>query len=365
MDSDAPQSLRALFDAAESKREAIESSHNSTSASYAAEVESAVSLYTKLLDQISAAALFSPNETVDDIATSELPFLLAPFRLAEIVQRTPHLRPRERIALLRRARLAYDAFLNQIDAYGLVAGPPYDKLLERHREEGERFAIVPATADPAAKRAGKIASFRAEKQLRDKLEVLRRNPRYAEAGGDEELVREVRLAHIAFCVHTAFNSLDSLNRELDLLAQAPEDPAEGTAATTTTDDARLRRKGEQPHDPTLRLDAPLHSRIGNTGPLLSKEGRPLQPFTLLGANSRSEMTRGVFRPGHNLPTMSIDEYLEEERRRGNIIEGGEQPRPVVDEDDFEAADRETYKAREWDEFKDNNPRGSGNTMNMG
>ena len=82
--------------------------------------------------------------------------------------------------------------------------------------------------------------------------------------------------------------------------------------------------------------------------------------------SRADLARGVFRPGHNLPTMSIDEYLEEERRRGGILEGGTDPaKPQVDEDDEEAVDRETYKAREWDDFKDENPRGSGNTLNMG
>ncbi|KAJ2973989.1 hypothetical protein NQ176_g6288 [Zarea fungicola] len=41
------------------------------------------------------------------------------------------------------------------------------------------------------------------------------------------------------------------------------------------------------------------------------------------------------------------------------------PAPEVDEDDMEAVDRETYKAREWDDFKDENRRGAGNTMNMG
>jgi hypothetical protein len=66
--------------------------------------------------------------------------------------------------------------------------------------------------------------------------------------------------------------------------------------------------------------------------------------------------------------MSIDDYLEEERRRGGIIEGGGEAsgrKPEVDEDDHEKADEETMKAREWDEFKEANPKGSGNTLNQG
>lgn len=93
----------------------------------------------------------------------------------------------------------------------------------------------------------------------------------------------------------------------------------------------------------------------------------MRPFTLT-SGSRAQMTRDVFRPDHSLPTMSIDEYLEEERRRGGIIEGGGEAsgvREVVDEDDLDRADEETMKARAWDEFVESNPKGSGNTINRG
>jgi len=114
-----------------------------------------------------------------------------------------------------------------------------------------------------------------------------------------------------------------------------------------------------------RLDAP-HLSAGLKGPLLDKQGRPMRPFTLLG--KRQELQQGVFRPDHSLPTMSIDEYLDEERKRGGIIEGGGpqsgmQPEP--NEDDMDKADEETMKARAWDEFTEANPKGSGNTINRG
>jgi immunoglobulin-binding protein 1 len=65
--------------------------------------------------------------------------------------------------------------------------------------------------------------------------------------------------------------------------------------------------------------------------------------------------------------MSIDEYLEEERRRGGILDGSGSsiPAPELDEDNMALADAETMKAREWDEFKEANPKGSGNTLNRG
>ncbi len=92
----------------------------------------------------------------------------------------------------------------------------------------------------------------------------------------------------------------------------------------------------------------------------------MRPFTLL--DSRQTLKNGVFRPDHSLPTMTIDEYLEEEKRRGGIIEGGgpqSEIRPEPNEDDHAAADEETMKQRAWDEYVEANPKGSGNTLNRG
>ncbi|CCJ29488.1 unnamed protein product [Pneumocystis jirovecii] len=69
--------------------------------------------------------------------------------------------------------------------------------------------------------------------------------------------------------------------------------------------------------------------------------------------------------------MSIDEYLEEEAKRGNILSNKQyhhiipQNKREIDQDSVEEVDKETYKAREWDEFKEANPRGWGNRTNRG
>ena len=48
---------------------------------------------------------------------------------------------------------------------------------------------------------------------------------------------------------------------------------------------------------------------------------------------------------------------------GGGAQSGLQPEP--DEDNVAKADAETMKAREWDEFTEANPKGSGNTLNRG
>ena len=191
----------------------------------------------------------------------------------------------------------------------------------------------------------------------DCRQLLKKDPEIAES--DDAAARELWLTEIKLAIVEAFQSLDSINVELRILAHAPP----GLRGGGGEQDARQR--GKQKSDYSERLDPPL-SQLSNAGPLLDKQGRPQRLFTIV--DKRSELQQGVFRPDHNLPTMSIDEYLEEERRRGGIIEGGGEAsgrRPQVDEDDMDKADEETMKAREWDEFKEANPRGSGNTLNQG
>ena len=65
--------------------------------------------------------------------------------------------------------------------------------------------------------------------------------------------------------------------------------------------------------------------------------------------------------GQHLPTMSVEEYLDEEMKRGGIIQGGgpssKKDDSYDDEDDEDKADQKTYKARQWDEFVEANPKG--------
>lgn len=166
------------------------------------------------------------------------------------------------------------------------------------------------------------------------------------------------IAEIRLCTHEALQIMEASAQEISILKTIASAPR---ATEPVENDPDRRRNDESSYSD--RLD--FFNRRRN-GPILSKTGVPLQPFTLL--DQRSQLQKGVFRPGHNLPTMTIDEYLEEEKRRGNIIEGGGDATggaPDINEDDLDKADEETMKARAWDEFKEENPRGAGNTLNRG
>lgn len=131
-------------------------------------------------------------------------------------------------------------------------------------------------------------------------------------------MRDIYTTQIRLAIHQAIQEQEGILQELDLLSKAPPPETSYETAKREVEDARERERRKDGYSD--KLDSPsVFAGLGG-GPLLSKEGKPLRPFTLVDA--RSKLKDEVFRPGHNLPTMTIDEYLEEEQRRGNIISGG-------------------------------------------
>ena len=153
------------------------------------------------------------------------------------------------------------------------------------------------------------------------------------------------------------NALESLLQEKELL-QAPPMPEAPDAPTDTT----------------WRLD-PSWTSPASDAPLLSESGRPLRPFTIIP--KREQLKSEVFRPSHRLPTMSIDEYLEEETRRGRILPSTDKDAPTPraqrqvdsEQDGTRTADEAEEAARQeaiyWDAYTESHRRGEGNTMNRG
>jgi len=287
-----------------------------------------------------------------DTELTTIRYILLNYRIAELSQRQ---NTGNRKSFLQEAQESYATFLRLLDNYDILSLED-TRLYEQYREAPTTFSTAP-TSDPTARREAKIRRFKEEKQLKQSLEYLQRNPA---ANQDDEIHRKLRLAQIAYSTHQTFQALESIAQELHILSLAPSEPSRGPERSV--DDWRDRERTRDGY--SERLDAPMSA--GLIGPLLDAQGRPMRPFTLLG--KRQDLQAGVFRPDHSLPTMSIDEYLEEEKRRGGMIEGGGAQsgmKPEVDEDDLDKADEETMKARAWDEFVEANPKGAGNTINRG
>ncbi|KAJ1825417.1 Type 2A phosphatase-associated protein 42, partial [Coemansia sp. RSA 2703] len=139
--------------------------------------------------------------------------------------------------------------------------------------------------------------------------------------GDDDDMEEVEREHavklIELKVYQVIDDIDMLHSEIEMAKQmeamklknADQDKREGSAP-----------RGDK--EPDWRLDSQSYSQIDpRTGkaahPILNSSGQPMRPFIL--TNDRQRIKDSVFRPDWALPTMTVDEYLQQEQERGNII----------------------------------------------
>ncbi|KAJ3148775.1 hypothetical protein HDU86_007330 [Geranomyces michiganensis] len=334
-----------------------------------------IASFTRCSSLVKQLGIFSRNETVEDVNTADLRYLLIDVYAAEIMSK---LVTADRDATLLAAGRLYKSFLISCDHMDILE--KQDKIyLDDHIQanvQGDSGHEIVATGrsaqtlDPDQRRNARIARFKREKNTRAKLKQLQTqiahqakpnasdraedvDADWDSPGADEELVRLLTLTTIDLFIQTSLDALKILHDERALLAaHRARNPT--TAASNSSDaDARLDPRSAPPTQ--------------HTGPLMSESGKILRPFTIIPAKDRGQVAKDVFRYGHNLPTMSVDTFLDLEMERGNFLQGGGAPPEarIVDDNDEAAADAATYKAREWDEFKDYTPAGWGNRHNKG
>ncbi|SPO31592.1 related to TAP42 - component of the Tor signaling pathway [Ustilago trichophora] len=368
--------------------------------------------------------VISSNDALRDISTSSLRTLFLPSLAAELHTAvrtgTDHTARKQRLSSSQQAAAK---FLNRVLALGVI--PPSTKQLVGWSCTGVDLASLGVDANAVSSEGGappharevKIAVFKLERALKENLERYRsalqrkkkvnvkvpadvyydlllypssQSNRGGEDGSDAEeeeeaeedasnettsttapggiaSIRQYLLALLN--LHTLRNAqhISSASQELELLRSMP--PSAPESSTRTSSDASSSE---------WRLDRPTGS-LPTTGPLLAPSGKVLRPFTISN-KTRAQLSSEVFRPDHRLPTMSIDEYLEEEQRRGNIIQGGGQAsydKPTSTEerqlraemdgthDAQQAEEEQRQKDLHWDTFAEHNRRGAGNTMNRG
>ncbi|KAF6763899.1 serine/threonine protein phosphatase PP2A-associated protein [Ephemerocybe angulata] len=342
-------------------------------------------------------SLFSPNETVEDIATRDLIYLSLPFVLAEVLGRVQNSGRSARLESIAQTQRYLKTFTYLLETYAIVPE------VERELYEKQASAI----RDPAKKRELKINQFKKERDLKNRIQTLRKRRSQEPVSDDlpstfdliasllpapsegketkesdtetDEILRETTLILLRLLYAQAQGQLEGLQQEEELLKMAPPSPE--IRGGSLEQDERVRRREEEAS--MWRLDAPRPSGgPDGKGPLLDSSGRILRPFTILpsDAGERQRLQAEVFGPSHNLPTMSIDEYLQIEKDSGRIITGGgaaSQNAPTTSEQlqlDSEldgtafAEEREEQKRQKdekWAIYTDENPRGAGNTMNRG
>lgn len=351
--------MKELFqDALRASADINQSTAGFDSPEFLATVQNVVTLFQECQKAVTKLSLYSDNEEIDDLTTASLEYLMIDYHLATVLERVPKslkVFPREKVLQTVDQTIAtYLSFLRKLYNYKILeksAAMRYQELVDGQpaRDVSNRPSLTQQLASSAKSREEKIRRYKLEKSLEQQIEALSKSQ-------DEDSMRQATLLSLRLHSFKALDALSSLVYEKSMLSQISEDPNSNFAGDR---DERERKRWNQEHNPRLEQSTA-------TQPLLSSKGKVNRPFMLV--NSRDQLQKSVFGTGQHLPTMTVEEYIDEEIKRGGIIQGGGKQSELQessDEDDDEKADAKTYKAREWDKFTEQNPRGSGNTMNRG
>ncbi|KAL7214096.1 hypothetical protein ACSBR1_026501 [Camellia fascicularis] len=349
-------------------------------------------------EMISKLGLFSSNETKDDISTTNLKYLLVPYYLAELTEKIAQ---DDRLQIIKASIAKLKEFMSFCEGMELV---PEEELESTAQGGPNSFAD---------RRAKKIARFKRQRAAESKLlEIKERKERRGRStkaaalstpveAGEEDLLdddgeeeREAWLTTISLAICKAFDLLEMLKKEEEMLFAIKEKQLQegGKDISQVLLDERAKREAwhrdaaarahyTRPAQPitcaTFAQDV-IEGRA-KVSQAHEHKHQPLLfgPASLVGGNPTSErerMAAQVFQPSYRLPTMSIEEAgLKEmeimnkfQERNAKLMEEANsswykdnqklRPGEEDDEDDDAAQD----KARAWDDWKDDNPRGAGN-----
>mmetsp|Transcript_32758 Transcript_32758/g.76171 ORF Transcript_32758/g.76171 Transcript_32758/m.76171 type:complete len:352 (-) Transcript_32758:64-1119(-) len=302
------------------------------------ELDSIVSKLKAIASRVVQLRLFSPNEELDDVSTADLKFLLVPYLLAEATAATREMS--QRLSALRQAIIYWKAF-----------GHDCERLQLAHADDVRAFDRKPDdTFDPQTKRDEKIARYKRSKELDEKVAYLFAKKRQvlgdefqwgAGSSFDEDMERDLVLSLLRRACAAVAESIASAEQELPL----------------------------------------LEMMIARGGPSAAPPQEPVaseKPF-ILRIQDKAELMRiykeMVFQCPYELPTVTLaeaaDHEMEQMRRRQELQGGHERRMKAMEDERWYSGDRygskeeeeleeKTYKDRDWDDWKDEHPWGSGN-----
>jgi len=301
---------------------------------------------------VSQLGVFSSNETLEELSTSSIKFLLLPVLLGSLTLKRTDI---ERTEILRLANIYFRDFIERCRLYQITdVKLPEEKNFEED-DDSAAVALPPKrgmpTPDELAKmgqqREAKLNRFKEKKTLGEKLINLKKD--LANPSHDEEVLRNYHITMLKKFVCDSCDELDSLTMERDMLAQM----------------AAMKRQGKLPEK------QPEH------------KSQPLRPILI----TKDALQKQVYGMGYpSLPIYSIEEFYDQRVKDGwfpdpnakkdkvclpNIAkaDGGDEMDPadveeVVKEYAEERDDPEKLaKDRARDDWKDNHKTGWGNTYN--
>lgn len=306
---------------------------------------------------VSRLDLFSENELLHEISTSYIPYIGLEYYIAclemmlsaDIINLNESNQFHGKRKSLSDAEKRFERFLESLLLFGLILSKEETEVVESvlsRKLQGFDGGVLPD--DPQRRRAAKIKAFKMRKHLEERISTRVEYTDLGKGGyiAHEEETRELYVDELRLLALRTLEHLNLIYLEMLVLE----------AATTDSDFDYRHYHPENKNEEKKELR--LEQVPGKKTPIdqvLGPKGKILQPFTI--TKNRSDLKRSVYGTGQTLPSMSVEEYLEYELQHGKLLKGNDQP--STDNEDSENSENE-LEARIWDDWKDDNPKGSGN-----
>merc|ERR1712137_102379 len=341
-----PESVSNLFDKGLSfYHDLCNTLEPSNNVSYQAKVKTSIEILEEATRSVSSLGLFSTNENVEEVATSDLKFFLPPVLLGDLNLK---LNSEDRLSILNVAEIYFKDFLKRCKEYEVSdVKIPDEKDIEV--EEAPRRPGPMGFEEMARQRELKIRKFRETKDMESKLVELKKaldHPSY-----DETTARDYYILLIKKFILSTIEELQTISQE----------------------------------KPIVEHLAKIKSGNINPQKNLPNTSKPLKPIII----TRDAVQKAVFGLGYpSIPAMTVEELVDQRMKDGwyDKSSGGiGKSRSLADEvknteltnlkneqeemekeRQIEADEKEQLaRSRQLDDWKDDHRRGWGNRHNMG
>ncbi|CDQ87792.1 unnamed protein product [Oncorhynchus mykiss] len=337
MQSEEPLKLSDLLDRGWKLYEEVDTTNDPIAATHIqVKIKRGITQLEVATRMVAQLDLFSRNEDLEEVATTDLKYLMLPAFLGALTLKQVNLA--KRLDHVQIARCYFLDFLKRCKEYN-ISKFELPKTIENSSDIPEEESANGPPKPPdliamATVRAAKIERYKQRKDTEAKLSEIKAAVDSGQA--DDEIVRNFYLLNVRKWIAVSLEEIESIDQEIEILTRM---------------DVLKQSSAE-----------PLHSKRP-----------PMKPFIL----TRDAVQARVFGAGYpSLPTMSVDDWYEQHRKKNALPDQGI-PRSA---EDFDAEEREQeekekrvenddeealQKARDWDNWKDTHRRGYGNRKNMG
>uniref|UniRef100_A0A2K5CZR2 Immunoglobulin binding protein 1 n=1 Tax=Aotus nancymaae TaxID=37293 RepID=A0A2K5CZR2_AOTNA len=268
-------------------------------------------LLEKAAEMLKQLDLFSRNEDLEEIASTDLKYLLVPAFQGALTMK--QVNPSKRLDHLQRAREHFINYLTECRCHHVAEF----ELPKTKDNSAENHTADSSMAYPSLVAMAKIERYKQKKELEHRLSTMKSAVESGQA--DDERVREYYLLHLQRWIDISLEEIESIDQEITILRERDS------------------------------------SREASTSKASHLERPPMKPFIL----TRNMAQAKVFGAGYpSLATMTVSDWYEQHRKYGALPDQG-----IAKETPEEF--RKAAQAREWDDWKDTHPRGYGNRQDMG